>query len=56
METFIAAIAAAALFAPLAWPPFVVIYRYFAELEAGRSIRETATPGQSAWPSTPSTP
>lgn len=36
MENFITAIVATVIFAPFIWPPFVVIYRYFRDLEDQR--------------------
>ena len=36
MDTFITAIALAIVIAPFAWPAFVMIYRYFRDLEDQR--------------------
>jgi hypothetical protein len=39
VENFITAFVAAVLMAPFIWPPFVMIYRYFRDLEDQRFAR-----------------
>lgn len=41
MDKFITAIVLAVVVAPLAWPAFVMIYRYFRDLEDQRFAHKT---------------
>jgi hypothetical protein len=54
MDTFTTAIFAAILMAPFLWPAFVVIYRYFRDVEDQKFAERqqqvrTGTPGGPAW-------
>jgi hypothetical protein len=53
MENFITGLVVAALMAPFVWPAFVVVYRYFRDVEDARFERthevKTGTPDRPVW-------